>query len=99
MLEPTLTSQLLGFPAPLEVWVGSYKKSMIGKAQIGTAQFPAPLEAWVGSYLWNDNSVIASDRVFPAPLEGWWVPTFNNGIYSRKPYKFPAPLEDWGVSY
>ena len=36
------------FPAPREVWVGSYMKTFKFKAY--GQKFPSPLEVWVGSY-------------------------------------------------
>ena len=68
------------FPAPIEAWVVSYHCLQAYAPDALATMFPAPLEAWVVSYLWNDNSVIASDRVFPAPLEGWVGSYSRNGL-------------------
>ena len=37
------------FPAPLEVWVGSYTAEVLAE-MTAKGSFPAPREVWVGSY-------------------------------------------------
>ena len=55
------------FPAPLEVWVGSYQIMNI-VTLVGRLTFPTPLEAWVGSYT-TLSANLAGTTPFPTPLE------------------------------
>ena len=58
------------FPAPLEVWVGSYELCRYKKAPIKV--FPAPLEVWMVSY-GADADGCYGTQWFPASLKVWGV--------------------------
>ena len=60
---------IVRFPAPREVWVGSYSLGAGGKIMRNT-KFPSPLEAWGVSYNRKVRVQINSNG-FPSPLEVW----------------------------
>ena len=72
------------FPAPLEVWVGSYLKQ--DAAEQNRRLFPSPLEAWVVSYIAEYLESVYHEE-FPSPLEAW-VGSYLVGKKEKNEFSF-----------